>query len=410
MKTRLLGITLFAATASAVVLYPVLDTNAGTGAVPVAGMIDPAVFAPPVDPVPVQAPVIEVVFALDTTGSMGGLIQAAKDKIWSIASTMASAQPAPLVRMGLVAYRDRGDAYVTRVTDLSEDLDSVYAELMQLAAAGGGDGPESVNQALHDAVTAMSWSQDPDAYRVVFLVGDAPPHMDYADDVKYPETLKLAASRGIVVNAIQCGSNPATAQQWQRIAHLAQGDYLNVAQDGNAVAVVTPMDEQIAALSRKLDDTRLFFGSAEERAKLEKKKDVAAELHAVAPAATRARRAAYNATGAGKRSLLGEQELVEAVTSGRVDLDALDEAALPSPLQALAPEARLEAVKELATERDALAAEIAVLSEAREAYIGDALEAEGGAADSFDDKLYGTVRRQAAGKGLHYEADAAPKY
>ena len=63
---------------------------------------------------------IDVVFVLDTTGSMGGLIQAAREKIWSIATTMASAQSAPEIRMGLVAYRDRGDAYVTRVVDLSE--------------------------------------------------------------------------------------------------------------------------------------------------------------------------------------------------------------------------------------------------------------------------------------------------
>ena len=76
----------------------------------------------------------------------------AEEKIWSIATTMASAQQTPEIRIGLVAYRDRGDAYVTRVTDLSTDLDSMYAELMRLTAQGGGDGPESVNRALADAV------------------------------------------------------------------------------------------------------------------------------------------------------------------------------------------------------------------------------------------------------------------
>lgn len=80
------------------------------------------------------------------------MLQAAKEKIWSIASTMAQADPAPEIKMGLVAYRDRGDDYVTRVVDLSDDLDSLYATLMDFQAAGGGDGPESVNQALYDAV------------------------------------------------------------------------------------------------------------------------------------------------------------------------------------------------------------------------------------------------------------------
>jgi Mg-chelatase subunit ChlD len=59
---------------------------------------------------------IEVVFALDTTGSMGGLISGAKQKIWSIINDLKQGQPQPHLRIGLVGYRDRGDAYVTRLT------------------------------------------------------------------------------------------------------------------------------------------------------------------------------------------------------------------------------------------------------------------------------------------------------
>ena len=59
-------------------------------------------------------PRIEVCFVLDTTGSMGGLIEGAKQKIWSIANEMISAKPTPELRLGLVAYRDRGDEYVTQ--------------------------------------------------------------------------------------------------------------------------------------------------------------------------------------------------------------------------------------------------------------------------------------------------------
>ena len=64
---------------------------------------------------------------------------------------MASAQQTPQIRIGLVAYRDRGDSYVTKVVDLSVDLDSIYATLMDFEADGGGDTPESVNKALYDA-------------------------------------------------------------------------------------------------------------------------------------------------------------------------------------------------------------------------------------------------------------------
>src|SRR5207248_8485728 len=84
-------------------------------------------------------PRIEVVFVLDTTGSMGGLIDAAKQKIWSISNQIATGTPTPHLRIGLVAFRDRGDDYVTKIQDLTDDLDAVHSNLMSFQAAGGGD-------------------------------------------------------------------------------------------------------------------------------------------------------------------------------------------------------------------------------------------------------------------------------
>ncbi len=183
MKSKILGIAIFALTIGAVAYYPQIKAK----------HIDPT----PVKPIvtPIGNPKVDVVFVLDTTGSMTGLIQTAKEKIWSIASTMASAQPAPEIRVGLVGYRDRGDAYVTKVVDLSSDLDSVYAKLMEFQAGGGGDGPESVNKALYDAVHSMSWNDRDQSYRTIFLVGDAPPHMDY-NEVQYPEIVASALEKG----------------------------------------------------------------------------------------------------------------------------------------------------------------------------------------------------------------------
>ena len=107
-------------------------------------------------------PSVEVCFVLDTTGSMGGLIAGAKEKIWSIANDLTNADPSPRLKIGLVAYRDRGDDYIIRNFSLTDDLDSVYENLMGFQAAGGGDGPESVNQALDDAVNNIKWSPGKD--------------------------------------------------------------------------------------------------------------------------------------------------------------------------------------------------------------------------------------------------------
>lgn len=404
MKTQLTALTLCVATALGVALFPAAGT-------PLTGHPPPTQVVPPPLALPVgnERPRIEAVFVLDTTGSMSGLIAAAKEKIWSIASTMAAAQPAPEIRLGLVAYRDRGDRYVTRTVDLSADLDSLYATLMEFRADGGGDGPESVNQALHDAVHGLSWSQDGQAYRAIFLVGDAPPHMDYQDDVKYPETVAVARARGIVVNTIQAGNNPSTASAWQQIAELGSGDFARVDQAGSAVALATPYDRELARLSAELDATRLYYGNAAEQAEHRKKVDAAARLHASSSDESRARRATFNASASGKANLLGEGELVEEVVSGRVDLDALEPELLPAPLQAMAPAERKAEVAKQAAQRNELQQRIGELADRRTAYLRDRVEEGGGAEASLDDQLYRTIKEQAAASGLRYEA-AAPAY
>jgi uncharacterized protein YegL len=405
MKHRLVALAVVAATAATVALYPSFGGNSAAVAVPHTA----PVRLPPPSQTPNGKPVVEVVFVLDTTGSMSGLIEAAKEKIWSIASTMARAQPTPEIRIGLVAYRDRGDDYVTRVVDLSADLDSMYATLMDFQANGGGDGPESVNQALDDAINRISWSQDGQAYRAVFLVGDAPPHMDYPDDVKYPQSIAAARHKGIVVNAIQCGGDGAAGNEWRQIASLGQGSFFSVDQAGSAVAVATPFDARLAELSARFDATRLYYGSDEERSEKAAKTAATEKLHAASTVASRARRAAFNASEAGKANQLGEGELVDDVASGRVELSAIDKKLLPAPLQAMAPAAQAAVIREAADKRKALASEIAALSRQREDFLEQEIAKTGGAKDSLDQKLYQAVREQAAVVGLSYEADA-PAY
>jgi len=398
MKSKIIAVALFILTAATVIAYPSLRSN---GAIP-------RPPPPQAHLLPENRPKIEVVFALDTTGSMGGLIQAAKEKIWSIATTMASAQTAPEISIGLVAYRDRGDAYVTKVVDLSTDLDSVYATLMDFEADGGGDGPESVNQALYEAVNGVSWSQDPQSYKVVFLVGDAPPHMDYQDDVKYPATLSAAKDKGIVVNTIQCGDMAVTTGPWQRIAELGHGSYFEVEQAGSAVALATPFDADIASLSAELDGTRLYYGSEEEKAKMDRKREATTKLHAFSSVEVRARRGAFNASESGRKNLLGESELVDDVASGRVDLAEIENERLPQPMQSMSPEKQRTLIEETADKRSTLTRQIKELAQKRSEFLAEEVKKAGGARDSLDHQIYSTIRDQAAAKGLEY--DRGPEY
>lgn len=346
-------------------------------------------------------PKIEVVFVLDTTSSMTGLIDAAKSNIWSIARTMASAQPAPEMNMGLVAFRDRGDAYLTKIMNLSTDLDSMYASLMDLRAEGGGDGPEDVNAALNAAINTIQWSQDASSYKVIFLVGDAPPHMDYPDETKYPELLKQAQAKGIVVNCIQAGNQADTRSTWEQIASLNQGKFLQVEQSGNAIAVTTPFDEKLAQLAKAMDETRLFYGDAEKRKSLDTKVKAAEKVHAATPAAVQAKRAEFNASAAGAANFLADSELVDAVSSGKVKLDELKKNQLPAPLQSMDLKEQAAELDRQATRRKEIKDEIAKLGAQRQDYIKSKISEEK-VETSLDGKLYDAVKTQAKAKGLNY--------
>ncbi len=398
MKTMITAVLLFVMTTAVVVFYPAQSAIKS---------VDPVTVHPKSSAISNQRPKIEVVFVLDTTGSMSGLIAAAKEKIWSIATTMAAAEPAPEISMGLVAFRDRGDAYVTRVVDLSDDLDSVYSNLMDLEADGGGDGPESVNQALYDAVHNVSWSTDPTSYKVVFLVGDAPAHMDYQNDVKYPETIRQAGHKGIVINTIQSGQDGNTRAMWQQIAQLAEGTSMQVDQDGSAIAIVTPYDKTIASLAKQLDDTRLYFGTAEEKIAQKARLDTTEKLHKLSSDAAKARRATFNASESGAANFLGKGELVDAISSGTADLSSIDEDQLPEEMQAMAPAARASFIESKVDARRELHKRIEEMSADRNDYLKDKVSEMESAEESLDHKLFDTIRQQAAKSGITYKKEDA---
>lgn len=339
---------------------------------------------------------VEVVFVLDTTGSMGGLLEGAKQKIWSVANEIAKGKPTPKIKMGLIAYRDRGDAYVTKAFDLSSNLDQMYKDLLSFKADGGGDGPEHVLQALSDAVEKISWSKDPKVFKVVYLVGDAPPHLDYRDTSPLESLVQSAVRRGLVINTVQCGADHSTTETWQRIARLGEGRFLPIPQDGGVVAVPTPHDERIAALSSRLERSTLFFGRAREERVLALAS--AGAVMATAPEGARADRAAYKA----RSGYFEADDLVSAVERKEVDLEKVADEELPKDFRGLTPaqkKAKLEAVSK---ERTALQKELSELTAKRDAYVREELKKSKGGADSFDAKLIESLKKQAARKGILY--------
>ncbi len=351
-------------------------------------------------PQPTAKPRIEVCFVLDTTSSMTGLIEGAKQKIWSIANQFVSAKPAPELKFGLVAFRDRGDEYVVRSHPLSDDIDSIYAKLREFRAEGGGDTPESVNEGLEAAVREMPWSQDGRVLKIIFLVGDAPPHMDYKDGPKYPDICREALRRGIIINTVQCGADADTRKYWTEIAKLGEGEYMTIAQDGGMQAATsTPMDEKLADLNRRLGSTLIPYGAEKDRDVVRRKQALAE----TAPAPAISDRLRFNAaTG---KSVQGGGELLDDLAAGRIKPGEVEAAKLPTELSKLPTEERQAKIETMKKERKEVQAQIAQVAQER----ADFLEkdkgrvAAGGKADAFDAKVGAALRTQAEKKGIALE-------
>lgn len=174
---------------------------------------------------PAAAPRIEVLFVLDSTGSMSSAIHEAKERILAIGGEIASGDPRPDVRFGIVTYRDRGDDYVTKRWPLTRDWDATRAALGTIEADGGGDTPEAVVQALHEGIRDTEWTLREDVMKVVYLIGDAPPKR-YADDPDYRADLRWAVANGVVVQALGCGGIDGEGEEFFReVAALSEGHY-----------------------------------------------------------------------------------------------------------------------------------------------------------------------------------------
>jgi uncharacterized protein YegL len=175
---------------------------------------------------------IDVAFILDTTGSMSEEIAAVKSTIQKVASALERGDGDVTVRIGMVAYKDRGDEYVTRVYPMTMQLGAFQRDVSDIAASGGGDTPESVSEAVHVALSKLEWNQGAVA-RFAFLVGDAPPHLDYPQDFDYAADMRTAAHRGIQIFTVAASGMDDLGQVvWRQIAAYTDATNLFVLRGG----------------------------------------------------------------------------------------------------------------------------------------------------------------------------------
>jgi Mg-chelatase subunit ChlD len=175
-------------------------------------------------PITAQPVRLDLVFLVDATGSMGDEIAKLKHSMRAMAQQISQLPGQPDICWGLVSYRDRGDAYITRTHDFTDDLGAFQQQLAGVQAHGGGDTPEALNEALHEAVHRLSWRSN--AARMVVLVADAPPHLDYGGP-QYDRDMQAALAKGIKLFAVGAsGLDPVGEYVYRQMAQYTAGRFV----------------------------------------------------------------------------------------------------------------------------------------------------------------------------------------
>lgn len=161
---------------------------------------------------------LNVVFAFDSTGSMDLVIKQTQEQIDYLMEIIFDL--VPKARIGLVTYRDRGEAYITKSLPLTNNRRRIREWLYKIRANGGGDAPEAVDKALKVAFNKMPWQRR--AKRIVLLFGDAEPHPHTFSAVL--RSVKQFRDKGGTVSTIVTDvGGPATAP-FEEIAEAGGGE------------------------------------------------------------------------------------------------------------------------------------------------------------------------------------------
>jgi hypothetical protein len=175
---------------------------------------------------------LDVLFLIDATGSMADEIAQIQSTVFDVSAQIDALPGQPDVRYGMVTYRDRGDSFVSNVYEFTPDVRDFSKNLSTVWADGGGDYPESLNEGLHNAVNRVEWRRD-DTVKLIFLVADAPPHLDYEQDYDYAVEMENAARHGIKIFPIaSSGLDDQGEYIFRQLAQVTMGRFVFLTYEG----------------------------------------------------------------------------------------------------------------------------------------------------------------------------------
>ena len=197
--------------------------------------------------------VIELMFVIDTTGSMGDEINYLKVEIDDVISEIQEKNPNTIIKLALLFYRDKGDEYVTRYFDFTQDIQKQKNNLSNQNANGGGDFEEAVYKALGEAVEKQ-WSSSSET-RVLVHVADAPSHDNEVKEWN-KNVLKLTKKGIKVISVASSGIDKKTEYFFRSQSMITGGCYVYLTDDsgvgGTHIEATTEVKPVVEYLNKLL--------------------------------------------------------------------------------------------------------------------------------------------------------------
>jgi hypothetical protein len=173
---------------------------------------------------------LDLGFLVDATGSMGDEMSFLQSEIKDIVRRVRSVEPDLDIRMSVVFYRDRGDAFITKSLPFTRNADDAVSFISSTTADGGGDYPEDMNSGL-EAMMRQHWSRDA-VPQMLFLLADAPPQQYAGQDYTYHEAIQDAAANGIAIYPVAAsGVDKPTEFLFRAMAVMTGGKYVFLTDD-----------------------------------------------------------------------------------------------------------------------------------------------------------------------------------
>lgn len=365
----------------------------------------PAIY-PPAPACLADTTIIQLAILLDTSGSMEGLINQARARIWDVVNDLNKAhRDGRRAKLEVALYQygsgelPSSEGFLTLVQPFTTDLDLLSERLFSLRVTGQS---EYCGWAIQSALQQLSWDTTPTTtpltqqpLRVIVIAGNEP---FTQGPVSYREAIRPACERGVIVNTVYCGeSDEGTGSGWAQGAHLGKGAYLSINHHRAIPVVRCPQDDDIARLNDQLNGTYIPFGVRGQQFK--DRQEMQDSLNSALSPSGAVARAASKASAAYTNS---HWDLIDAIRDNTTTLEAVATEDLPASLRTMTLDQRKSELDRLTRERESIQSRIRTLAAERERFLVDHRERHQ-SADTLDSAMIRAMREQARRLGFRFE-------